>query len=159
MSYGETAIIKTAFHRKTTSININEIEINRIVLFDQTSYGNNGSSKRYIGYRHTDRNLSPLNIKLPQLTGYVKHFNDGDKLINFLVTDKKLLKKYNKIWDKIQSLFKKEIYKKPVYKNKYINAKIKGTEFEHRILKNDERRNIPIEPKNGSCHEYLSAYY
>ena len=46
LSYGETSIIKTAFHQKTTSININEIEINRIALFDKTSYGNKGSFKR-----------------------------------------------------------------------------------------------------------------
>ena len=48
LSYGEIAIIKSAFYKKTTSININEIEINRIVLFDITSYRNKGSLKRYI---------------------------------------------------------------------------------------------------------------
>ena len=68
-----------------------------------------------------------------------------------------MLRKYNKIWDKIKSLFKKEFDKKHVYKNKYINAKINGTESEHRTLKSNERRNIPIEPKNGSRHEYLSV--
>ena len=82
LSYGETAIIKSAFHKKTTSVNINEIEINRIVLFNKTSYGNKGSFKHYIGYSHPDRNFSPLNIRLPQLTGYAKHFDNGDKLIN-----------------------------------------------------------------------------
>ena len=35
LSYGETAIIKSAFYKETTSININEIGINRIVLFDK----------------------------------------------------------------------------------------------------------------------------
>ena len=93
---GETCIDKNAFHNNKSSINVNEIEINRIVLFDKTSYGNKGSFKRYIGYRHKDRTFSPLNVKFPQLTGYVKHLNNGDKLINFLVTDKELLKKYNK---------------------------------------------------------------
>ena len=32
----------------------------------------------------------PLNIQLPQLTWYSKHFDTGGKCINFLVTDKKL---------------------------------------------------------------------
>ena len=111
MSYGETAIIKSAFHKKATSININEIEINRIVLFDKTSCDNKGSFKHYIGYRHTDGNLSPLNTRLPQLTGYAKHFASFDKIINFLVADKKLLKKYNEIWGKIKSLYKKKLIK------------------------------------------------
>ena len=135
LSCGETAIIKSAFHKKTTSININEIKINRIILFDKTSYGNKGSFKHYIGYSHPDGNISLLNIRLPQLTGYAKHFNDVDKIINFLVADKKLLKKYNEIWDKIKSLFKKEFDKNPVYENKYITAKLNNTEFEHMILK------------------------
>ena len=42
LSYGENHIIKNAFHKKKTSININEIKINRIILFDKTSYGNKG---------------------------------------------------------------------------------------------------------------------
>ena len=156
LSYGETAIIKSAFQRETTSININKIEINRIVLFDKTSCGNEGSLKHYVGYRHTDGILSPLNIKLPQLNGYAKHFNDENKVINFLVVDKKLLKKYNEIWGKFKSLFKKEFDKKLVYDNKYITAKLNGTELEHRILRNNECRDIPIEPKNKSRNEYLS---
>ena len=65
-------------------------------------------------------------------------------------------KKYNEIWDKIKSLFKKEFDKKCVYDNKYITAKLNGTEFEHRILRNNERHDIPIEPKNNNRHEYLS---
>ena len=157
LSYGETGIIKTAFQKKTTSINLNEIEINRIALFDKTSYGNKSSFNRYIGYKHKgEALLSPLNVKLPQLIGYAEHFNNGDKLINFLVTDKELLKKYTEIWNKIKSLFKKEFDKKPLYDNKYISAKVNGTEFEHRILKANERRNLPIKLKNGSRHEYLS---
>ena len=34
-----------------------------------------------------------------------------------------------------------------MYANKYIIAKLNNTEFEHRILKNNERHDIPIEPK------------
>ena len=98
-----------------------------------------------------------MNVKRLQLTGYVKHFNNGDKLINFLVTDKELLKNYNKIWNKIKSLFKKEFDKKPVYDNKCISAKVNGTEFEHKILKDNKLCNISVESKNGSRHEYLSV--
>ena len=156
---GKIGIDKNAFHNNKTSINIDEVEINIIVLFDKTSYGNKGSFKHYIGYRHKDGTFSPLNIKLSQLTGYTKHFNNGDRLINFLVADKEMLKKYNKIWDKIKSLFKKEFDTNPIYINKYISAKIdayNGTEFENRVLKDNKHCNISIEPKNGICYKYLS---
>ena len=43
-----------------------------------------------------------------------------------------------------------------MYENKYITAKLNRTEFEHRILINNERHDIPIEPKNNSRREYLS---
>ena len=76
LGYGETCINKNEFHKITTSINIDEVDINKIILFDKTSYGNRDSFKYYIGYRHKSEALpSPLNTKLPQLTGYTKNFD------------------------------------------------------------------------------------
>ena len=37
------------------------------------------------------------------MIGYVKHF-DSNKTMSFKVSDNKLLKKYNKIWEKISNL-------------------------------------------------------
>ena len=102
---------KVSFQNNKTSINIDKVEIDRVVLFDKTSYGNKGSFEHYIRYRHKYGPFSPLNIKLPQLAGYAKHFNN-DKCIDFLIADKELLKKYNEIWNKIKSLLKKEFDKK-----------------------------------------------
>ena len=152
---GEVGIDKIAFHNNKSSIN--EVEINRMVLFDKTSSSNKGSFKHYIEYRHKDGTFSSLNMKIPQLTGYPKHFNNDDKLINFLVADKKLLTKYNEIWRKIKSLFKKEFDKKPIYDNKYISAKVNGTEFENKVLKDNKYCDIPIEPKNGCSYKCLSV--
>ena len=73
LSYGETCINnnKNAFH-KATSVNIYEVEI-KVMLFDKTSYGNKGSFKYYIGYRHkNEAPPSSLSIKLPQLRGGTK---------------------------------------------------------------------------------------
>ena len=112
LSFGETAMIKNAFHKKKTSVNIIEIEINRIVLFDKTSYGNKGSFKHYIWYRHKGEAFPPpLNIKLPQLTGYVKHFDIGYKLINFLIADKYLLKSTMKYGIRLKACFIKNLIK------------------------------------------------
>ena len=69
LSYDETCIIKNVFHKTATSINIVLVGINKIMLLDKTLYGNKGSFKHYIGYRHKNEALpSPLNIKFPQLT-------------------------------------------------------------------------------------------
>ena len=105
LSYDETCINKNAFHKEANSINIDEIKIDKIMLFDKISYGNKGFFKYNIGYIHKGKAFpSPLNIKLPQLTGYTKYFDNNNKYVNLLVNDKKLLKKYNEIWDKIKDL-------------------------------------------------------
>ena len=65
------------------------------------------------------------------MVGYVKHFKNNNekdsKRMSFKVNDKKLLKNYNKIWEKISNLLDKEFNSEPVYGNndKYIWAKIK----------------------------------
>ena len=45
---------------------------------------------------------------------YAKCF-DSNKTMSFKVTDKKLLKKYTKIWEKVSSLMKKEFDIESVY--------------------------------------------
>ena len=40
--------------------------------------------------------------------------------MNLLVNDKEILKKYNKIWDKIKNLFEKKFDSEPVCNDKYI---------------------------------------
>ena len=46
--------------------------------------------------------------------------------MKFLVHDKELFKKYNKVWNRIKDLFGKEFNSKPVFVDIYIKAKIKS---------------------------------
>ena len=52
-----------------------------------------------MGYKD-DYVIRHLCIKLPQMVGYVKCF-DSNKAMSFKVVDKKLLKKYIKIWESV----------------------------------------------------------
>ena len=56
------------------------------------------SLKYFTGYNDGDV-IRPLWVILPQMIGCVKHF-DSNKTMSFKVSDNKLLKKYNKIWEK-----------------------------------------------------------
>ena len=60
------------------------------------------------------------------MIGYVKNFNNN-KTMSFKVSDNKLLKKYNKIWEKISNLMNMKFDSEPVYgdNDKYIMTKIK----------------------------------
>ena len=75
---------------------IDNIDVNKILVSKKESYGKKNSFKYYIGYNDGDDVIRPLSIKLPQMIGYVKHF-DSNKTMSFKVIDNELLKNYNKI--------------------------------------------------------------
>ena len=60
------------------------------------------------------------------MIGYVKCF-DSNKTMSFKVTDKKLLKNYTKIWEKVSNLMDIKFDSEPVYgdNDKYIKTKIR----------------------------------
>ena len=60
------------------------------------------------------------------MTGYARKFNENSTM-SFMVKDKKLLKKYSKIWETIEELMKITFESRPVYSEdvKYIKTKIK----------------------------------
>ena len=47
--------------------------------------------------------IRPLFVRLPQMTGYLKKFNENVTM-SFRVNNKQLLEKYKKIWEKVQKL-------------------------------------------------------
>ena len=70
--------------------------------------------------------IRPLSIRLPQMTGYARKF-DENATMSFIVKDKKPLKKYTKIWETSEGLIKINFESKPVYgdDDEYMKTKIK----------------------------------
>ena len=48
------------------------------------------------------------------MTGYVRKFNENTTM-PFRVNNKQLLKNYNRIWEKVESLLNIDFQSKPVY--------------------------------------------
>ena len=84
------------------------------------------------------------------MIGFVKHF-DSNKTMSFKVSDNKLLKKYNKIWEKISNLMNIESDSEPVYGDyyKYIQTKIKT--YEDRVNTNFQGKKVPKENASYKC--------
>ena len=76
------------------------------------------------------------------MIGYVKHIH-SNKTMSFKVNDNKLLKKYNKIWEKISSLLDIKFDSQPVYGDggKYIKTKIKM--YGDRVNENSQGKKVP----------------
>ena len=85
-------------------IKIENIDGNNILVSKKESYGNKNSLKYFIGYNDNDI-IRPLCIRLPQMTGYARKF-DENATIPFIVKDKQLLKIYAKIQEKTEMLMK-----------------------------------------------------
>ena len=75
------------------------MDVNKIVISDQFQHSDNGS-KYFIGYEDTDT-IRPLSIALPQMSGYIKCFDNRGKNMSFKIEDDNVLVKYNKICNKI----------------------------------------------------------
>ena len=115
---------KSDFYKNKKVAKIDDIDVNKILVSKEEPYGTKNSFKYFIGYNDNDV-IRPLCVKFPQMTGYVKMFDDNVTM-SFKTCDKQLFKKYNQIWKKVEKLLKIEFDSKPVYgdDDKYIKTKI-----------------------------------
>ena len=90
INFGDTKISKSDFYKNKKLFKMKEIDINKILVSKKESYGTKNLLKCFIGYNDDDA-IRPLFTKIPQMIGYVKHF-DSSKTMPFKVTDNKLLK-------------------------------------------------------------------
>ena len=150
MNFDDKKINKSTFYKNTKLLNIHDLDVNKILVSKKKSYGTKNSLKYFIGCN--DDAIRPLCIKLPHLTSYVKNF-DSNKTMSFKVGDNKLLKKYNKIWEKISNLMNIEFDSEPVYVDgdKYIKTKIKM--YEDRVNTNFQSKKVPKQKP------HISAYH
>ena len=128
---------------------MNDIDINKILVSKKESYGTKNSLKYFIGYNDGDV-IRPLCIILPQMIGYVKHF-DSNKALSFKVSDNKLLKKYTKIWERVDNLLNIEFDSEHVCGDvdKYIKTKIKM--YGDRVNTNFQGKKVPKENASYKC--------
>ena len=68
---------------RTKRNNIEDIDVNNILVSKKEPYGTKNSLKYFIGYNDND-NIRPLCIRLPQMTGYARKF-DENPTMSFIV--------------------------------------------------------------------------
>ena len=76
------------------------VNVDQIVLSDKLKHNDDGF-KYFIGYKEDDI-VEPLCIILPQMSGYIKYFENGGKNMSFVTKDDDVLDKYNEIWNMIK---------------------------------------------------------
>ena len=143
---------KRSFYKNQKLFKMEDIDINKTFVSKKTSYGKE-SFKYYIGYNDDDV-IESLCIKLPQMIGYVKPFKKKIIIIIiiktlrecfFRVSDKKLSKNYNKIWERVSNLIKIKSDSEPFYGNndKYTWARVNT--YRNKINTKFQGKKIPKE--------------
>ena len=142
-------INKKDFYNNKKQFNIEDIDINKILISKPETYQNN-MRKYIIGYNNNT--VSPLQLFLPKMTGYLNIFKDLARKISFFTNNNEFLERYTAIWEKISDLVNKKFDSDPIYNNKYINTKI-------RSYNNDIKTNFRnIDNKNNKLPEKNKLY-
>ena len=94
ITFNNKKIRKSTFYKNKTINNIENLDVNNTLISKKESYGNKRSFKYFIGYNDNDI-IRTLCIRLPQMTGYARKF-DESATMSLIVKDKQLLKNYTK---------------------------------------------------------------
>ena len=76
INFENKKINESSFYKDKKLFRLNDIDINKIFVSKKESYGTKNSLKYFIGYNDED-DIRPLCILLPQMIGYVKHFDSN----------------------------------------------------------------------------------
>ena len=147
IKFGGKEIDKKEFYLSKQATFLNSVDLSKIVVSSKWKISDT-KSKYFCGYLNNDV-IQPLCVILPQMSGYIKYFDDGGKNMSFVVDDKEVYKKYNEIWEVIRKLLKLKFFVSPVRYNKYIIAKLKI--FKNINMTTFTNNTIPEENTHCTC--------
>ena len=106
INFDNKKITKSDFYKKNKKIfKIDDTDVNKILVSKKETYGRYNSFKYFIGYNDNDV-IRLLYLFISQTTGYINQFDKNKMTMSLMTKDIQLLKNYNKIWKKIETLMK-----------------------------------------------------
>ena len=147
LKFNNIRLNKKEFYKSKQPIDLESVNVDQIVVSDKFKQSDEGF-KYFIGYQE-DEIIKPLCIILPEMSGYIKYFENGGKNMSFMIKNDDVLDKYNEIWNKIKKTLNVKFHSMPVYDEKYIKAKIR--EFNGVIKTNFLIDEVPKEGVHYAC--------
>ena len=147
LKFNSIRLNKKEFRKSKQPIDLMSVNVDQILVSDKFKHSDEGF-KYFIGYQEGEI-VKPLCIILPQMSGYIKYFENGGKNSSFLIKDDNVLNKYNKIWNVIKNKLNIKFHSKPVYNQKYLKVKVK--EFDGVIKTNFLGNEVPKENMHYAC--------
>ena len=144
---GDKEVDKKEFYSSKQTVSLDSVDLSKIVVPNKWKI--NYTTYKYLcGYLNNDI-IQPLYVILPQMSGYIKYFDDGGKNVSFVTDDEEVYKKYNEIWELVRKLLKVKFTVGPVRDDKYIIAKLKIFNKINRTTFTDDI--FPIEKNHYTC--------
>ena len=147
LQFNDIILNKKEFHRLKEPIDLFSVNVDQIVVSNKFKH-NKKVFKHFIGYQEGEI-VKPLCIILPQMSGYIKYFENGSKNMSFLIKDDEVWNKYDKICEVIKDKLGIIFYSEPVYEYKYLKARVR--EFDRILRTNFLGNSIPKENMHYSC--------
>ena len=123
IKFGDKKVDKKEFYLSKQAILLDSVDLSKIVV--SSKWKINDTTYKYLcGYLNNDV-IQPLCVILPQMSGYIKYFDDGGKYMSFVTDDKEVYEKYNEIWNVVKKLLKLKFTVNPIRDDKYILTKSK----------------------------------
>ena len=144
-------LIKKEFHKSKQPINLDLVNVDQIVVSEKFKHNDDGF-KHFIGYKKGEI-VKPLCI-LPQMTEYIKYFENGGKNMSFVIKDDDMVDKCNEIWEKIKETLSIKFHNIPVYDEQYIKAKVR--EFNGVFKTNLLSDEVPKENEHYLCIGFIA---
>ena len=124
IKFGDKKVNKKEFYSSKEVTLLDSVDLSKIVVSSRWKL-NDTTYKYFCGYSNHDV-IQPLCVILPQMSGYIKYFDNGRKNISFVADDKEVYEKYDEIWnDVVKILLKLKFTASPIRDDKYILAKLK----------------------------------
>ena len=101
LKFNRIRVNKKELHKSKQPIDLMSVNVDQIVVSDKGKHSGEGC-KYFIGYQEGEI-VKPLCIILPQMSGYIKYFENGDKNMSFLIKDDEVWEKYENIWNAIKN--------------------------------------------------------
>ena len=83
INFDDKKIKRNTFYKNKRIYSTDDIDVNNILVSRKETYGNKNSSKYFIGYNDNDI-IRPLCIRLPQMTGYPRKFDENETMSFFV---------------------------------------------------------------------------
>ena len=127
------------------------VKVDHIVVSDKFQHSDKGF-EHFIGYQEC-KIVKSLCIILPQMSGYIKYFENGGKNMSFLIKDNTVREKYKQIWHAIKNILSIKFHSKPIYDQTYLKAKVR--EFDG-VIKRNFLGNMPKENMHYTCIAWIT---